>query len=239
VVGREEDDGFLCKVMEPKLPLRRIVLPGVNVYLIQSGERYMLVDTGRRISRKLVVQKLNELGVSPNRVSVILLTHTHFDHAGGACMLKKLSGAQLMVHRSEALNLKRGYSSIPRGTRRKSKIISVVGKLFFPYLGFFPGVEADILVDKELDLHEMGFPAKVYHVGGHTKGSMIVVLDDGQAIVGDNMLGVGGPKRFPPFANDVEGVKQCWALLDELGVVTMWPAHGVGVRAADAVASSQ
>lgn len=216
--------------MEPKLPLRRIVLPGVNVFVIQGEGAYALIDTGRKISRKLLLQKLADLGVEPSMLSLIILTHTHFDHAGGVRMMKKLSGAKVVVHRSEAVNLRRGYTPIPRGTRRKSKIISVLGRILFPWLGFFPRAQADIVVDKELDLHKMGFPAKIYHVGGHTKGSMMVVLDDGGAVVGDNLLGVNGPKRFPPFANDVEGVKRCWDLLDELGVESMWPAHGSEVK---------
>src|SRR5205807_10006302 len=59
----------------------------VNAFLIQLGERQILVDTG---SGELLGPKLNKLsvslravGVSPEQITDILLTHIHPDHSGG------------------------------------------------------------------------------------------------------------------------------------------------------------
>jgi len=59
----------------------------VNAFLIQLGQRQILVDTG---SGELLGPKMNKLpvslravGVSPEQITDILLTHIHPDHSGG------------------------------------------------------------------------------------------------------------------------------------------------------------
>jgi glyoxylase-like metal-dependent hydrolase (beta-lactamase superfamily II) len=59
----------------------------VNAFLIQLGQRRILIDTG---SGELLGPKLNKLpvslsavGVSPEQITDILLTHIHPDHSGG------------------------------------------------------------------------------------------------------------------------------------------------------------
>jgi glyoxylase-like metal-dependent hydrolase (beta-lactamase superfamily II) len=47
---------------------------------------------------------------------------------------------------------------------------------------------SDILVDEELDLNPHGVGGKVIWTPGHTRGSMSVVLESGEAIVGDLVL---------------------------------------------------
>jgi glyoxylase-like metal-dependent hydrolase (beta-lactamase superfamily II) len=49
-------------------------------------------------------------------------------------------------------------------------------------------VEPDILVGDELDLKPFGVAGKVIWTPGHTRGSMSVVLESGEAIVGDLVL---------------------------------------------------
>ena len=55
----------------------------VNVFLIHSGNRYILVDTGLGNQRSSLVQALDELRILPAQITDILLTHLHQDHIGG------------------------------------------------------------------------------------------------------------------------------------------------------------
>jgi hydroxyacylglutathione hydrolase len=50
------------------------------------------------------------------------------------------------------------------------------------------GVEPGILVDDQLDLRPYGAAGKVIWTPGHTPGSLSVVLESGEAIVGDLVL---------------------------------------------------
>ena len=70
-----------------KAYLKSPVDASVNAFLIQLGTRQILVDTG---SGELLGPKLNKLpvslkavGVSPEQITDILLTHIHPDHSGG------------------------------------------------------------------------------------------------------------------------------------------------------------
>ena len=70
-----------------KAYLKSPVDASVNAFFIQLGQRQILVDTG---SGELLGPKLNKLalslkavGVSPEQITDILLTHIHPDHSGG------------------------------------------------------------------------------------------------------------------------------------------------------------
>lgn len=54
---------------------------GGNSTVIESGGRYLLVDAG--LSAKQINLRLEVLGVSPEKIAGILLTHEHGDHVRG------------------------------------------------------------------------------------------------------------------------------------------------------------
>ena len=64
---------------------------------------------------------------------------------------------------------------------------------------------------------------------GHTLGSMSLLLDSGEAFVGDLAMS-GFPKMIgkgmPVFAEDVVAVKESWRLLLSRGARLIYPAHG-------------
>ncbi len=69
--------------------------PNLNLLLIQSGNRNILIDTGlgNRLSAKqkrdlstkrlLLPVSLAELGLQDKDITDVIMTHLHFDHAGG------------------------------------------------------------------------------------------------------------------------------------------------------------
>lgn len=60
----------------------QFTLTGTNTYLVGSGPRRILVDTGegRPGYRPLLKQHLADIGIS---ISCIIITHHHYDHIGG------------------------------------------------------------------------------------------------------------------------------------------------------------
>jgi hydroxyacylglutathione hydrolase len=209
--------------------IKRIQFANSAGFLISKGSSCILIDTGHSTTIEKFQNAIKKAGILPESISLIILSHTHFDHAGGASQIQKLTGASLAVHRSEADFLLKGRTPFPRGTRWKGKVLRNVGSVFARRMANYPPVDADILIDDELDLNTYGIPGKVIHTPGHTAGSVSVLLENGSAFVGDNVLGISLKEHYPPFANDKRGVLESWERYIREGVKTVYPAHGVKV----------
>lgn len=68
-----------------------------HVYLVDGGERCALVDAGAGRAPDALVAAIERTGIDPGRVTRLLLTHGHADHAGGAAALRDRLGPGLAV----------------------------------------------------------------------------------------------------------------------------------------------
>ncbi len=69
-----------------------------NVYLIAGGSELALVDVGVGPNFPSVWRNVKALGFDPKSITKVLLTHTHWDHAGALPGLRKLSKARVYAH---------------------------------------------------------------------------------------------------------------------------------------------
>ena len=194
------------------------------VHLVITEKGFFLVDTGSPGKEQKIIKAITSRGLKPEDLSFIFLTHTHFDHAGSAAQLKKLTGAKIIVQALEAGKLSSGYSGTPNGTNPLFKGISRLGKKFKSPLNVYEPVEPDVVFDEKQDLAEYGINGYIIHTPGHTAGSSSLILG-AKAFVGDTIFHWG---RFiyPPFANDELSVMKSWKNLLNLNVNTYYPAHG-------------
>jgi hydroxyacylglutathione hydrolase len=130
----------------------------VKAFILQ-GDRPVLVDTGTSGSAGRLLAGLGRHGLKPEEVSLLVITHSHPDHHGSLAEVMKTIRAPVAVHRFDADSLRGGA-----------------------------GVEPDVLLEDELDLRHYGVAGKLIWTPGHTRGSVSVVLDSGEAIVGDLVL---------------------------------------------------
>jgi len=74
-----------------------------------------------------------------------------------------------------------------------------------------------------------GIPGKVIHTPGHSSGSVSILLETGEAFVGDMAMNKF-PLRFSPglpiFAEDGVKLNESWILLLDQGVKMVYPSHG-------------
>lgn len=69
------------------------------IHLIVDSGRAAFVDTGSNSSLPNALDALAQLGLTPESVDYVLLTHIHLDHAGGAgAMMAAFPNAKLVVH---------------------------------------------------------------------------------------------------------------------------------------------
>ena len=73
----------------------------VGAYLIDTGEGLILIDTGISESLYLMVDAIYRLGRRPEEIRMILLSHAHLDHFGGAAAMSRLTGAPLYMSRED------------------------------------------------------------------------------------------------------------------------------------------
>ena len=99
-------DAKLREVL-PGLHLLHLPLPMtptiVNVYLIDGGDEWALVDTGMSSADSIATFRaaLGQLDLAPERLGKIICTHHHPDHFGTSKAYKELSGATLYLHPAE------------------------------------------------------------------------------------------------------------------------------------------
>ena len=209
---------------DPKI--HTVKFANVKGFLVYTEEAAVIIDTGHSKTTSQIEAVFKTVKLDISKLKMIILTHTHFDHAGGANALKKLSGAKVAVHKDEADNLRKGFTPFPRGTRWKAKFLVSIGSVFARKMAWYPEVEPDILIDKSLDLHPFGIPGEVIHTPGHTLGSVSIFLDNGIVFSGDNVMGISNKEHYPPFANDPSKVIKVWEFYIKKGIKGIYPAHG-------------
>lgn len=80
-----------------------------HVYLINGGSALALVDAGCGLGHTQILDNIQGEGLDPARITHILLTHAHADHAGGCAALKSaFPDARVCLSTREALFLTQG-----------------------------------------------------------------------------------------------------------------------------------
>jgi hydroxyacylglutathione hydrolase len=188
-----------------------ISLGMVKVFLIK-GARSILVDTGIPGKAQAILEGMAGHGVTPDKLDLIVLTHAHPDHIGSLAALKEYTTAKIVVHRAEADVLAGRAQPELRPNSLFGRVFTLVAK----EKPLQPGIAPDILIDQEFDLNPFGIQGKILHTPGHTSGSLSIVLDHGEIVVGD--LVMGGMIRpltphYPMFATDVTKVRHSLNML--------------------------
>lgn len=207
-------------------PIVKIIAGNTNVYLIRNGSSSVLIDTGVEGRSRNILRALEQYELKPQDVSLIVLTHTHHDHTGNLKALKDATGAQVLVHRNEADNLRTGFTPFPKGTKLFSRIIVYLAKHLMKNMSRYKPVEPDIVVDNQYDLRPHGLSAYILSTPGHTSGSISLILKDHDAVIGDAAFNITGLGIYPPFANDQSNLLETWKKLRDTGCQRFFPSHG-------------
>ena len=155
----------------------------VNIFFIKTNHGYILVDSGIPGQEKRIRYAFSKLGINPRSVTHIILTHGHLDHIGCLAYARELTGAKVICHRSIANKLTAGEyeEAVPRSAFWK--IFN--GPVSWLLRSRLRPVTPDVLFDEELSLDEFGVRGNIIHTPGHSPGSCSVILENGEALIGD------------------------------------------------------
>jgi metallo-beta-lactamase class B len=140
---------------------------GVASYLITTPAGDVLIDTGFRDTVPLVVASVRKLGFRVEDIRILLISHGHFDHAGGLAAMKAATHARLLVSPAEAPLLERGGK----------------GDFAFGDKYAYPPVTPDGLLRDGEPVRLGGVALTPHFTPGHTKGCTtwtMTVHDHGQ-----------------------------------------------------------
>jgi len=200
--------------------LRRVLAPnpspmtlhGTNTYILGEG-RVAVIDPGPDSAEHLVALRA---ALSPGeRVSHVIVTHSHRDHAPLARPLALASGSPVMAFgpsdagRSPAMQALAGAGAIGGGE----------------------GVVADFAPDERLDdgavLDGGDWQLRALHTPGHM-GNHLCLLWGSMAFTGDHVMGWASSLVSPPDGD----MGRYMASLDRLeaaGAHVLYPGHGAEV----------
>lgn len=98
--ARDEISEIAPGVLRSELPVELPGLGHVNMYILEDGDGVAVVDPGLpgEDSWKALVHRLGAAGYKVSNVHSIVVTHSHYDHYGGAYRLVEESGARIIGH---------------------------------------------------------------------------------------------------------------------------------------------
>jgi len=199
-----------------------------NVFLIRARTP-ILVDAGTIGDLDDLEAALAERGVATSSVRLVILTHGHADHAGLAADLQKIARATVILGAGDVPLAAAGHNDDLRPT-------GFAGAILKPFItSIYPELVPDVTVrpGDSLDLAPWGLAGKIVAMPGHTPGSLVVLLADHTAFVGDMIAGgdLGGlffphsPREHLYQADPVQNRRNIQRLLD-LGVTKFYLGHG-------------
>ncbi len=133
------------------------------IYLIRFGSSGALVDAGCGRSGDKLVKNIRSLGIEPEQIEYLLITHCHFDHTGGVKALKDKFQFQIIAHELEARFLEEGDPEVTAG--------SWYGTSIQPFT-----VERK-LTEAQEDIVLGGRLIEAIHTPGHSPGSVVYLTE--------------------------------------------------------------
>lgn len=216
-------------------PTRLITIPALrwgmlNAYLARGEDGCMLIDTGMPGAEGRIGTVLAAEGLNWGDVKLIVVTHGHIDHAGGAVRLRELTGAPILAQARELPYLA-GEPPLLRATPGFGTLFKLTGIIERPFAKLVPDI---VLGDAALELRPYGFAAQALATPGHTPGSLSVLFEDRQVAAGDLaasgiLLGgilLTGRVKQPPFEEDSAAVAASLTRLLSMGATTFYLGHG-------------
>lgn len=184
---------------------------GARVTVIEGAGGVMVVDAGARGSLRRIVRGLEEVGLSPDGVDLIALTHYHPDHSGGLGELVEATQAKVAAHALEA-GIISGQQAAPDPYQNR-----VVARISDPFVKRLYGrpVEIDhVLEDGQyLPIDE---PVRVIHTPGHTKGSICLLVESKRTLVVGDVLQYRFKRLGPPSKSVTADYGQALESLERL-----------------------
>lgn len=176
-------------------------LQGTNTYLVGTGSKRLLIDTGEAKNAEYLKNLGDVLKRHNSTIDQVVLTHWHGDHIGGVSGVLDLVGHDGPVNVSKFKRISKPDAPIANGS-----------------------VEVKFLED-ETRFNIEGASLKAIYTPGHTDDHMSLWLEDESALfTGDCVLGEGST-----VFEDLYTYMKSLDKLKSLNASVLYPGHGPAV----------
>ena len=172
--------------------------PAPNVFLIIGSTSAAFIDSGYDRPEE-IRDYLNYWNKQDSpKISGIVITHRHIDHAGGASGIRQGTNGAIICHVLEKEAIDEQLKSAP--------------------------VDTTVKDSDSLDLG--GLTLQFIHSPGHTLGSLCVYIPERKVLfAGDNILGIG-PTVILPEHGDMDSYIKTMRKLLTYKIDAIYPGHG-------------
>ena len=203
-------------------------LTGVTAGYLLPTPRPVLIECGPALSIDATIRALSELGLGPDDLAFLVVTHVHLDHAGGAGdLLAAFPQAKVVVS-------PRGARHLSDPERLNASAARVYGELFDTVYGPCTPIAAERIIAPEhgelLDLGG-GRRLEILDTPGHAKHHIGVFEPDLGALFTPDSVGVRleGMRALrpatPPADFNFETMLESLAIYRERAARTLYLAH--------------
>jgi len=197
----------------------------VNAYLVETGDGFVLIDTGIGQQWRRLENELRKAGCLPGKLKLVLVTHGDFDHTGNGARLQREYQVKVAMHRDDVAMVQTGVTTDRQTRGLAARLLWLAGTLLrrgSPFATFEP----DILLEDGQSLDSYGLKATVYHTPGHTKGEIAILTSQGQLFTGDTVSNNSGHVAVAPFVDDFAQLRNSVAALKGMKANVVYPGHG-------------
>jgi hydroxyacylglutathione hydrolase len=183
--------------------------PGSHVYLIKGQTKNVLIDTGLADQFPYLEDCLQEVGLAPADIHLIILTHEHFDHVG-ACV-HFYDTAVISAHRLAANKIELQDEFV------------MMNRFFDRTVEPF---RADIWLEGDTVIDLGNYRLHIIHTPGHCSGCLCVYEPDQQLLfTGDTVL-AGGVLSGIFVSGSISDYLNSLERLSNLRINELYPGHG-------------
>jgi len=192
-----------------------------NVFLVVDSGQAILIDGGFPDDGSLSSRLDYLKGMGSPRVDLIVITHHHLDHAGGAHRLAEATGARIAMHPLEARLLHEAAERVSSGESLEQRILRREAAK----------ATADLTVGDGDALSVGSLTLRVVHTPGHSPGHICLFLEEERVLFsGDNVLGTGTTAIPPPPSGDMAQYLDSLRRMQALDAALICPGHGPVIR---------
>ena len=201
------------------------------VYFIVADGETAIVDTGPATVTPAILEAIRSIGYEPSRLSYIILTHIHLDHAGGVgAMARQFPSVKVAVH-------KRGASHIIKPDRLIEGTRQAYGEGFEADYGpILPVPEGQVRAIDDGEIIRIGTrELEVLYTPGHAPHHICVYDSQSQGIFSGDSLGflhIGINSVIIVAGFDLDDALKSIDRLKALNPKRIYAAHGTAKREA-------